>query len=214
MTTAKVQKPQSADDQERNAWLVLIVICTAVFMLLLDTTIVNNAQVKIRLGLDANLTQIQWVLNSYILAYAVLLLSFGRLGDIFGRKRLFILGMSIFTIASGLCAASAFIGDAIGVSGVNVLIASRVLQGIGGAFMMPQSLTLVTVVFPPRKARRCPWHLGERGRSRRDHGSDHRRSHGHALRMGVGLPDQYSGWYRCRDCHHQNCARVVRSPCL
>src|SRR3954468_22210966 len=141
----------SASPRERNPWVVLIVICTAVFMLLLDTTIVNNAQVKIREGLDANLTQIQWVLDSYILSYAVLLLSFGRLGDIFGRKRLFVMGMSIFTAASLLCAASASLGDALGVSGVNVLIASRVLQGIGGALMMPQSLTLVTVVFPPEK---------------------------------------------------------------
>jgi EmrB/QacA subfamily drug resistance transporter len=137
--------------QERNPWLVLIIICTAVFMLLLDTTIVNNAQVKIRVGLDANLTQIQWVLDSYILAYAVLLLSFGRLGDVFGRKRLFVLGMAIFTVASGLCALSAWIGNTLDVAGVNVLIVARVLQGIGGAFMMPQSLTLVTVVFPPEK---------------------------------------------------------------
>lgn len=137
--------------EARNPWLVLVVICTAVFMLLLDTTIVNNAQVKIRVGLDANLTQIQWVLDSYIMAYAVLLLSFGRLGDIFGRKRLFVLGMAVFTLASGLCAASAWLGDVLNVSGVNVLIFARVLQGIGGAAMMPQSLTLVTVVFPPEK---------------------------------------------------------------
>jgi EmrB/QacA subfamily drug resistance transporter len=151
MQVSPMQRPKAAPVQERNPWLVLIIICTAVFMLLLDTTIVNNAQVKIRVGLDANLTQIQWVLDSYILAYAVLLLSFGRLGDIFGRKRLFVLGMSIFTAASGLCAMSAWIGDGINVSGVNVLIIARVLQGIGGAFMMPQSLTLVTVVFPPEK---------------------------------------------------------------
>ena len=78
-----------ASPRERNPWVVLIVICTAVFMLLLDTTIVNNAQVKIREGLNANLTEIQWVLDSYILTYAVFLLSLGRLGDIFGRKRLF-----------------------------------------------------------------------------------------------------------------------------
>jgi EmrB/QacA subfamily drug resistance transporter len=127
------------------------VICTAVFMLLLDTTIVNNAQVKIREGLDANLTEIQWVLDSYILAYAVLLLSFGRLGDIFGRKRLFLLGMLFFTIASGLCGVSSWMGDQIGVSGVNMLIGARVLQGIGGAMMMPQSLSLLTVTFPPEK---------------------------------------------------------------
>jgi EmrB/QacA subfamily drug resistance transporter len=143
--------PASAHGTARNPWLVLIVICTAVFMLLLDTTIVNNAQVKIRVGLDANLTQIQWVLDSYIMAYAVLLLSFGRLGDIFGRKRLFVWGMGIFTVASGLCAAAAWLGGITGIPGVNVLIFARVLQGIGGALMMPQSLTLVTVVFPPEK---------------------------------------------------------------
>ena len=70
---------------ERNPWLVLVVLCTAVFMLLLDTTIVNVAQREIQESLDADLTQIQWVLDSYILAFAVLLLSFGRLGDVFGR---------------------------------------------------------------------------------------------------------------------------------
>src|SRR5215213_10223945 len=131
MQSPRPQLASSGQAEERNPWLVLVVICTAVFMLLLDTTIVNNAQVKIREGLDANLTQIQWVLDSYILSYAVLLLSFGRLGDIFGRKHLFVIGMSIFTGASLLCAVSASLGDALGVSGVNVLIASRVLQGIG-----------------------------------------------------------------------------------
>ncbi|MCC6945004.1 MAG: MFS transporter, partial [Thermomicrobiales bacterium] len=137
--------------QEKNPWVILSVLCLAVFMLLLDTTIVNVAQVKIKDDLGASLTQIQWILDSYILAYAVLLLSFGRLGDVFGRKRLFMVGMALFTFASLLCAASAWIGDQIDVSGVNVLIAARVLQGIGGAFMMPQSLSLVSVTFPPEK---------------------------------------------------------------
>jgi EmrB/QacA subfamily drug resistance transporter len=140
--------PKSAT---QNPWIVLIVICTAVFMLLLDTTIVNIAQRKIQQGLDADLTQIQWVLDSYLLAYAVLLLSFGRMGDVYGRKKLFMLGMAIFTAASALCAASAWLGETLGVSGVAVLIFSRVLQGVGGAFMMPQSLSLITVAFPPEK---------------------------------------------------------------
>lgn len=135
----------------RSPWLVLIVLCTAIFMLLLDTTIVNVAQRQIQIGLGATLPQIQWVLDSYILTYAVLLLSFGRMGDVFGRKKLFIVGMAIFTAASGLCAASYWIGETLGVSGVAVLIASRVLQGFGGAFMMPQTLSLITVAFPPEK---------------------------------------------------------------
>lgn len=136
---------------QRNPWLVLSVLCLAIFMLLLDTTIVNVAQREIQLGLDASLTQIQWVLDSYILTYAVLLLTLGRLGDVFGRRRLFIIGMAIFTAASALCGASAWLGDLVGLSGVNALILARVLQGLGGAFMMPQTLSMISVVFPPEK---------------------------------------------------------------
>ncbi|HEY8447771.1 MAG TPA: DHA2 family efflux MFS transporter permease subunit [Thermomicrobiales bacterium] len=135
----------------RNPWAVLAVLCLSIFMLLVDTTIVNVAQVKIKESLGATLTQIQWVLDSYILTYAVLLLSFGRLGDIFGRKRLFTFGMILFTSASALCGTSAWLGDQLGISAVNVLIGARVLQGLGGAFMMPQSLSLLTVTFPPEK---------------------------------------------------------------
>ena len=135
----------------QNPWLILMVLCAAIFMLLLDTTIVNVAQRKIQLGLGADLSQIQWVLDSYILTYAVLLLSLGRLGDVFGRKRLFVFGMGLFTAASALCGASGWLGDLLGISGVNALIFSRVLQGLGGAFMMPQTLSLISVAFPPEK---------------------------------------------------------------
>lgn len=135
----------------RNPWLVLVVLCTAVFMLLLDSTIVNVAQRKIQLGLDANLSQIQWVLDAYILTFAVLLLTFGRLGDIFGRRKLFALGVTVFTLASVLCGVSGWLGDLVGVSGANALIFARVIQGVGGALMMPQSLSLLTVVFPAEK---------------------------------------------------------------
>ncbi|MER3486437.1 MAG: MFS transporter, partial [Chloroflexota bacterium] len=140
-----------AQPAEHNPWLVLAVLCLSVFMLLLDTTIVNVAQVKIKESIGATLTEIQWVLDSYILTYAVLLLSFGRLGDVFGRKRLFVFGMTLFTAASAVCGASSWIGDQLGLSAVSVLIAARVLQGLGGAFMMPQSLSLLTVTFPPEK---------------------------------------------------------------
>lgn len=136
---------------ERNPWLILLVLCGAVFMLLLDTTIVNVAQQKIKIALEADLSEIQWILDSYIMAYAVLILSFGRLGDVFGRKKLFMLGMGIFTLASGLCAASTLIGQALGVPPAAALIGARVLQGIGGAMMMPQTLSLITVAFPPEK---------------------------------------------------------------
>lgn len=134
-----------------NPWIVLAVLCSSIFMLLLDTTIVNNAQRKIQIGLDADLSQIQWILDSYILAYAVLLLSFGRMGDIFGRKKFFVVGTVIFTVASGLCGVAGLLGDLVGMPGADALVAARVLQGIGAAMMMPQSLSIISQVFPPEK---------------------------------------------------------------
>src|ERR671917_1835501 len=142
------QPPSSA---ERNPWLILLVLCGAIFMLLLDTTIVNVAQQKIKEGLNADLSQIQWILDSYILAFAVLMLSFGRIGDIFGRKQMFITGMAVFIAASGLCGISGWVAGIFGIPGATALIVARVLQGMGGALMMPQTLSLITVAFPPQK---------------------------------------------------------------
>jgi EmrB/QacA subfamily drug resistance transporter len=142
---------QSSPSGERNPWLILIVLCGAIFMLLLDTTIVNVAQQKIKEGLNADLSQLQWILDSYILAFAVLMLSFGRLGDIYGRKKMFVTGMAVFTAASGLCGISDWIANLVGISGATALIVARVLQGIGGALMMPQTLSLITIAFPPQK---------------------------------------------------------------
>jgi MFS family permease len=120
-------------------------------MLLLDTTIVNVAQEKIKVGLNADLSQIQWILDSYILAFAVLMLSFGRIGDIYGRKKMFVTGMAVFIAASGLCGISGWIAGLVGIPGATALIVARVLQGMGGALMMPQTLSLITVAFPPQK---------------------------------------------------------------
>src|SRR5215211_7623150 len=142
---------ESSGSQERNPWLILLVLCAAIFMLLLDTTIVNVAQQKIKEGLNADLSQIQWILDSYILAFAVLMLSFGRLGDIYGRKKMFVTGMAVFIAASGLCGLSHWIANLLGISGATALIIFRVLQGMGGALMMPQTLSLITVAFPPQK---------------------------------------------------------------
>ena len=127
------RQPQGST--ERNPWLILLVLCGAIFMLLLDTTIVNVAQQKIKEGLNADLSQLQWILDSYVLAFAVLMLSFGRIGDIFGRKRMFAVGMAVFTAASGLCGISSWVADLVGIPGATALIIARVLQGIGGAFV-------------------------------------------------------------------------------
>lgn len=151
MSAPTTAPAMSVEHDDRRSWQILIVLCLSVFMLLLDSTVVNVAQVKIKDSLGANLTEIQWILDSYILTYAVLLLSLGRLGDIYGRKRFFMIGMAVFTIASLLCGGSEWIGDRTGLSGVYLLIFFRVLQGVGGAFMMPQSLSLLTVNFPAER---------------------------------------------------------------
>ena len=86
-----------------NPWLVLTVLCLGFFMILLDTTIVNIAIPDMIDSLHASLDDILWVLNAYILVYAVLLITAGRLGDLHGPKRLFMIGLVVFTAASAAC---------------------------------------------------------------------------------------------------------------
>ena len=125
-----------------NPWLVLVVLTTGFFMIMLDTTIVNVAIPAMSAGLNTTLDQILWVLNSYILVYAVLLITAGRLGDLYGQRTLFAIGLAIFTVASGLCG---FAQDA------NQLIVARSLQGVGGALLTPQTLAILTGLFPPER---------------------------------------------------------------
>src|SRR5438874_3921326 len=123
----------------RNPWPALLVICLGFFMIMLDTTIVYVATPSILTSLQTSLDSVLWVFNGYLLAYAVLLITAGRLGDLFGPRNLFAAGLVVFTAASALCGLSA---DA------NQLIAWRVLQGIGGALIAPQSLAVLTSIFP------------------------------------------------------------------
>src|ERR1700681_532626 len=85
-----------------NPWLVVLVLVTGFFMIMLDTTIVNVAIPAMSAGLNTTLDQILWVLNAYILTYAVLLITAGRLGDLYGQRNLFAIGLGIFTGASAL----------------------------------------------------------------------------------------------------------------
>lgn len=130
------------DKPERNPWAILVVLCFGFFMILLDTTIVNIAIPSIIDSLGATLDQILWVLNAYILVYAVLLITAGRLGDIYGQRNLFAIGLIVFTLASAACGFAQSPGQ---------LIAARVVQGVGGALLTPQSLAILTTIFPPDK---------------------------------------------------------------
>jgi EmrB/QacA subfamily drug resistance transporter len=125
-----------------NPWASLITICLGFFMTLLDLTIVNIAIPSMMTGLSASLDAISWVLNAYLLVLVALLITAGRLGDVIGAKRLFIVGLVVFTIASAMCGFSGTIGE---------LIAWRAIQGVGAAVMMPQTLTILTTSFPPAK---------------------------------------------------------------
>src|SRR5216684_7953253 len=125
-----------------NPWLVLVVLTTGFFMILLDTTIVNVAIPSMSTGLNTTLDQILWVLNAYILVYAVLLITAGRLGDLYGQRTLFAIGLFIFTVASALCGVS---------QNVTELILARIVQGIGGALLTPQTLAILTTIFPPER---------------------------------------------------------------
>ncbi|QQR41062.1 DHA2 family efflux MFS transporter permease subunit [Devosia rhizoryzae] len=120
----------------------MIVLLIANFMNLIDVTIVNVALPSMRAGLGASDSQIEWVVAAFVLAFALGLLPFGRLGDIVGRTQMFLWGAVAFTAASALC----------GFSGsIEMLIAARVLQGLAGAMMAPQVLAIATVTFPPEE---------------------------------------------------------------
>ncbi len=120
-------------------WLALGVLIAAAFMDLLDTTIVNVAVPSIRLGLDATYASIEWVVSGYLLAFAVALITGGRLGDIYGRKRVFIAGVGAFGLTSLLSGVA---------TSSEMLIAARFLQGLAAAAMIPQILAMVQVTFP------------------------------------------------------------------
>jgi EmrB/QacA subfamily drug resistance transporter len=132
----------SAPAADPRRWKALAVVLIASFMILLDISIVNVAIPSVQRDLGATYSEIQWVLAGYQLAYAVVLITGGRLGDIFGRKRLFIVGVAGFTIASAICGLAQ--------SPVE-LIGARVFQGLMAALMYPQVLSVIQVSFPPRE---------------------------------------------------------------
>jgi EmrB/QacA subfamily drug resistance transporter len=130
------------DDIDPRRWIALFVVLVATFMVLLDISIVNVAIPSIQRDLNASFGQIQLVLALYQLAYAVVLITGGRLGDIYGRKLLFMIGMSGFVIASALCGFA---------QSPEMLIGSRILQGLAASLMYPQVLSAIQVLFPPRE---------------------------------------------------------------
>ena len=124
---------------ENRKWWTLGAMCFALFMVMLDNTVVNVALPSIQQDLGASISGLEWTVNGYTLSFAVLLATGGRLGDIFGRRRMFIIGVVIFAASS---ATAGLAPDA------TSLVVSRVVQGVGAALMMPGTLSIITDAFP------------------------------------------------------------------
>ncbi len=129
----------STDETNRRRWLALMTLCLGVLMIVLDTTIVNVALPSIRTSLGFTETSLVWVVNAYLLTFAGFLLLGGRLGDLYGQRRLFLLGIVVFTLASLGCGLA---------QSQTWLIVARAVQGLGGAVVSAISLSLIIGLFP------------------------------------------------------------------
>ncbi|MEV0206885.1 MFS transporter [Streptomyces sp. NPDC050788] len=139
MTSTETLGETPAGPADRRRWFALAIVMTAAFMDLVDVTIVNIAIPSIQRDAGASVSQIQWITAGYALAFAAGLITGGRLGDIHGRKRMFLMGIGGFTLASALCGFAA---------NPEMLVASRILQGAMAAMMVPQVLSIVHATFP------------------------------------------------------------------
>ena len=131
------------DTNDRSRWLALYVLCAGVLMIVLDATIVNVALPTIQDDLGFSQSSLAWVVNAYLIAFGGLLLLAGRLGDLIGQRKVFLVGLAIFTVASVACALSQSQG---------MLIAARFVQGVGGALSSAVVLGMIVTMFPePRE---------------------------------------------------------------
>ncbi|MBU6389295.1 MFS transporter [Patescibacteria group bacterium] len=125
-----------------NRWLTLLIISIGFLMILIDTTIVNVSIPTIIKDLNANLSDIEWIISGYALSFAALLITFGRLGDMYGRRLFFIIGLIVFTVSSF------FSGEA---GSASTLIIARLFQGVGGAIISPATLSIISSSFKGRE---------------------------------------------------------------
>ncbi|HEX6521540.1 MAG TPA: MFS transporter, partial [Streptosporangiaceae bacterium] len=137
-TTIDARVRDSGATATQGRWLMLIVLLAGQFMALLDVTIVNVAMPTIGRSLHASGAELQLVVSGYTVSYAMMLITGARLGDLYGRRRMFVAGVGIFTLASLVCGLA---------PGIGVLIAARFVQGAGAAAMMPQIMSVIQVRF-------------------------------------------------------------------
>jgi EmrB/QacA subfamily drug resistance transporter len=124
---------------ENRKWLTLAAVSFGLFMIMLDNTIVNVALPSIQSSLGLKVSELEWVVTGYALTFGALMLTGGKLADLFGRRLVFVVGLAIFTASSLACGLA---------NGADMLIAARVVQGVGAALMNPATLSIITVTFP------------------------------------------------------------------
>ena len=129
-------------DEANRKWLTLAAVSFGLFMIMLDNTVVNVALPSIQRELGVGLSELEWIVTGYALAFAALMLTGGKLADLFGRRLVFVVGLAIFTLASLACGLAGS-GD--------VLIGARIVQGVGAALMNPATLSIIAATFPPRQ---------------------------------------------------------------
>jgi EmrB/QacA subfamily drug resistance transporter len=134
-TTTSTAPAQS----DRQRWLALVVLCAGFLMIILDQTIVNVALPSIKRDLNFSTSGLAWVINAYLIAFGGLLLLVGRIGDLIGRRRIFLIGLAVFTLASLVCGIS---------NSQGLLIGARFVQGIGGAMTSAVILGMIVTMFP------------------------------------------------------------------
>ncbi|WP_376784139.1 MFS transporter [Demequina capsici] len=130
--------------QEQNPWRALWALILGFFMILIDTTIVTVANPSIQSSLNVDTNAVIWVTSAYLLTYAVPLLITGRLGDRYGPRRIYLVGLAIFTLSSLMCG----LADTLPGSAIGNLIAARAIQGLGASLMTPQTMAVITRTFP------------------------------------------------------------------
>src|SRR5690348_4046660 len=128
--------------EENRKWWTLFAVSFGLFMIMLDNTVVNVALPTMQRDLHVSISQLEWVVIAYALTFAALLITGGKLGDLYGRRRIFVIGLAIFTLSSLACGLAPTAG---------FLIGARAVQGAGAALMNPATLSIIVATFPPKQ---------------------------------------------------------------
>src|SRR5213082_4001978 len=128
--------------EENRKWWTLFAVSFGLFMIMLDNTVVNVALPTMEKDLHVTVSQLEWVVIAYALTFASLLITGGKLADLYGRRRIFVFGLAIFTLSSLACGLAPSAG---------FLIGARAVQGVGAALMNPATLSIIVATFPPKQ---------------------------------------------------------------